>query len=78
MSGEVRLRPEAEQDLTDAAEWYERQRRGLGQEFLDVMQAAFLAIAEAPRMYPVIHRNTRRAVVRRFPFGVHYLVTARA
>ena len=35
MTLEVRLRPEAEQDLSDAAAWYEEQRVGLGQEFLD-------------------------------------------
>ena len=35
MTLEVRLRPEAEQDLADAATWYEEQRQGLGHEFLD-------------------------------------------
>ena len=35
MSYAVRLRPEAELDLAGAASWYEQQRRGLGQEFLD-------------------------------------------
>ena len=29
MTVEVRLRPEAEQDLSEAARWYEEQRRGL-------------------------------------------------
>jgi hypothetical protein len=31
----VRIREEAEVDLSDAAIWYEQQRVGLGQEFLD-------------------------------------------
>jgi hypothetical protein len=35
MTIEVRLRPEAEQDLAESATWYEQQRTGLGQEFLD-------------------------------------------
>ena len=39
MTVEVRLRPEAEQDLSDAATWYEEQRPGLGQRFLDGAQA---------------------------------------
>lgn len=30
MTLEVRLRPEAGQDLADAAAWYEDQRQGLG------------------------------------------------
>jgi plasmid stabilization system protein ParE len=33
MTLEVRLRPEAEDDLLDAAAWYEQQLPGLGQRF---------------------------------------------
>ena len=35
MTLEVRLRPEVEEDLADAATWYEEQRQGLGNGFLD-------------------------------------------
>ncbi len=74
MTFEVRLRPEAEQDLSDAAFWYEGQRPGLGKQFLDEVLAIFSMIAETPVMYPTVHRNTRRAVVHRFPFSVYYRV----
>ncbi|MGH8643422.1 MAG: type II toxin-antitoxin system RelE/ParE family toxin [Gammaproteobacteria bacterium] len=74
MTVEVRLRPEAEQDLSDAALWYEGQRSGLGQQFLDEVVAIFATIAETPVMYPTVHRSTRRAVVHRFPFSVYYRV----
>jgi hypothetical protein len=33
----VRLREEAELDLEDADSWYESQRSGLGQDFLDTV-----------------------------------------
>ncbi len=72
MTLEVRLRPEAEQDLSDAAAWYEEQRQGLGHEFLDEVQTMLLSIAETPLMYPDIYRNTRRAVIHRFPFSVFF------
>ncbi len=71
---EVRLRPEAEQDLADAATWYEEQLAGLGHQFLDRVLQTFSAISETPLMYPVVHRNTRRALIYRFPFGVYYRV----
>jgi plasmid stabilization system protein ParE len=71
---EVRLRPEAEQDLADAAAWYEEQRQGLGHEFLDEVLAMVLSISEAPLMYPDIYRNTRRAVIHRFPFSIYFRV----
>lgn len=74
MSLDVRLRPEAERDLSDAARWYEEQRPGLGHEFLDEVLEVFSTIVETPQMYPNVHRNTRRALIHRFPFGVYYRV----
>ena len=74
MTLEVRLRPEAEQDLADAAAWYEEQRQGLGHEFLDEVLTMLSNIAETPLMYPDVHRNTRRAIVHRFPFSVYFRV----
>jgi plasmid stabilization system protein ParE len=74
MTLEIRLRPEAEQDLAEAAAWYEQQRPGLGQEFLDEALAALSTISEMPFIYAVVHRATRRALMHRFPFGVFYQV----
>jgi plasmid stabilization system protein ParE len=74
MTVEIRLRPEAEDDLTEAATWYESQRAGLGQQFLDEVLVALDTIAEMPLMHTVIYRNTRRAWMRRFPFGIFYQV----
>jgi plasmid stabilization system protein ParE len=71
---EVRLRPEAEEDLADASAWYEEQRQGLGHEFLDEVLTMISSIAEAPLVYPDIYRNTRRAIINRFPFSVYFRV----
>lgn len=59
-----------------ATSWYEQQREGLGQEFLDQAMTAFNAIAGQPLIYPVVHRNTRRALMARFPFGIYFRVEA--
>ena len=74
MTLELRLRSEAELELMDAALWYEEQGLGLGHQFLDEVLAAFSTITETPLMYLIIHRNTRRALIHRFPFGVYYRV----
>jgi plasmid stabilization system protein ParE len=74
MSLRLHVRPEAEQDLEDAAAWYAEQRPGLGQEFLDEALRSFRRIAEQPKLYPIVHRDTRRALIRRFPFGVFYRI----
>jgi plasmid stabilization system protein ParE len=74
MNLNVRLREEADQDLAAAASWYEQQRAGLGHEFLDEALSVFQLIAEQPLKYPVVHRDTRRALMTRFPFGVYFRV----
>ncbi len=71
---EVRLRPEAELDLEDAALWYEEQSTGLGHQFLDEAMTSLSAIAESPLLYSVVHRNTRRALMHRFPFGIYFRI----
>jgi len=71
---EVRLRPEAERDLSEAAVWYEEQVAGLGHQFLDEVFNALSTVGDAPHRYPVVHGNTRRMLIRKFPFGVYYQI----
>ena len=72
MKSVVHFRQDAETDVADAAAWYENQSAGLGAEFLDEILDTCNSIAENPQMYPVLHRNTRRAVIHKFPFGLYY------
>ena len=66
------FRPAAAADVEDAFRWYEQQRPGLGEEFLHEPSVALNAIAENPHRFPALHRQTRRALIRRFPYGVYY------
>jgi plasmid stabilization system protein ParE len=68
------VRPEAETDLDEAFHWYDAQRAGLGQEFLDEVSRAFARIAKQPLRYAFVHREARRALLRRFPYAVFYVV----
>jgi plasmid stabilization system protein ParE len=70
----VHFRQDAETDVATAAAWYENQSAGLGAEFLDEILATCNSIAENPQMYPILHRDTRRAVIHKFPFGIYYRV----
>ncbi len=72
MTLEVRVRPEAEEDIADAATWYEDQLPGLGQDFLDQVLEKFLSIAKQPEMFPVVYKDIRRALLNRFPFAIYY------
>jgi plasmid stabilization system protein ParE len=66
------FRPAAASDIRRARLWYERQRRGLGDEFLAEVRVAMDAALTMPEAYPILHRQTRRAMVRRFPYGLFY------
>ncbi len=72
MSLRVHIRPEAETDIEDAAVWYEKQRKGLGEEFLNEFLRVVETVPDNCKMYPIVHRQTRRAMIHRFPFGVYY------
>lgn len=74
MTLEVRLRPEAEDDLFEAAVWYEPQQLGLGQRFLNAAAATISKISMFPLSHPIVYRSTRRALLRRFPFCVFYQI----
>jgi toxin ParE1/3/4 len=68
------FRSEAVAETQEAFAWYEAQRRGMGVEFRDELQETLDKIQANPNQYPVVHRNVRRALVRRFPYGVFYVV----
>lgn len=72
MTYEVRLREEADRDLAEAALWYELHGNGLGFQFLDEVLRVLATIAEHPFIYPVMWRETRRALMNRFPFGIYF------
>ena len=49
------------------------QEPGLGRQFLAEVRLVFQRIRSNPAAYPTSYRGTRRALIRRFPYGVVYL-----
>ena len=76
MKRPVHLLPEAERELEDAFWWYERQRSGLGLEFLLAFDAAVERLRRLPEGHELVALRTRKALVRRFPYLVLYAVEA--
>lgn len=74
MSLPVILRPEAEQDVEGAAAWYDAQRIGLGQDFLDRLDDALKQIGTMPELYAPAWQDIRPCPLKRFPFVVYYRV----
>jgi plasmid stabilization system protein ParE len=68
------IRAAAEAELAEAFDWYDRQVAGLGAEFLLAADAVMRQIARAPQQYPKVRGNIRRALLRRFPFAVYFVL----
>lgn len=67
MAADLIIAPETEHDLAEAYAWDERQRVGLGEEFLRCVDACIEAIRRRPGMHASVHEHYRRGLVRRFP-----------
>jgi plasmid stabilization system protein ParE len=67
----VLFQPAAVAELDEAYRWYERERAGL---FLEAAQALIARVADNPLAFPLVHRDKRRAVFRRFPYSLIYRV----
>jgi plasmid stabilization system protein ParE len=66
------LRLEARADLVDAALWYETQKPGLSEGLYDSIGAALEAIQERPDSFPLVRKDVRRALVKRFPYAIYF------
>ena len=68
------VRRQAKADIRGAARWYERQRIGLGTTFVQQIDALVDLIRLNPMQYQIVYREVRRAIPRRFPYGVFYRI----
>jgi hypothetical protein len=57
MSLQLTIRPEAEQDMAEARDWYEGRRSGLGGEFLTAVDDVFARIGQFPESYTAEYRG---------------------
>src|SRR5437016_4760994 len=76
MSLPVGFRPEAQDDVLLAREWYERQSPGLGDAFAAMVEQLLGRIVAMPESYAATFRGVRPAKLRRFPYVLYYRVLA--
>ena len=67
--------PVAELEAAEAAIWYDDQRRGLGDEFIEELRQAFSHIESAPRSFQPLRLyaggyDIRSCLIKRFPYVV--------
>ena len=66
------FKPEAEADIAEAFDWYEERDAGLGAEFIRCVESCAHGIERHPEMYPLVHKNVRQGITRRFPYSLFY------
>jgi plasmid stabilization system protein ParE len=69
----VTVLPAAEAEITEAFRWYEDKSEGLGSEFMRALDATLATVQRGPALFAAVHKQVRRAMLRRFPYGVFYL-----
>ena len=76
MKWEVVARPQAEDDVMEAARWYDAKLTGLGDEFIEEVLNVFDALEENPLLHCRRHptKNIRWRYPKRFPYRIIYQV----
>ncbi len=64
----------ARTEIELAFSWYERQRPGLGLEFLGCVEVSIANILDFLKSYQIVYANFRRCVIRRFPFSIIFSI----
>lgn len=68
----VRFHPAARSELLEARSWYEERSLASATAFAQEIASAIGRIAETPGRYPISDHNTRRVILRRFPFSIFF------
>ena len=68
------FRRAAEDELQRARDWYARIRAGLAEDFERRVEHALRRVRRNPRAFPCVHGEARRVLLRRFPYGIYFLL----
>lgn len=64
----------ARAELIEAQDWYEAEASGLGPRFRAAVAAIVERMSQNPKQFPVVYKNVRRALVRKFPYSLLFLI----
>jgi plasmid stabilization system protein ParE len=73
MSSPIVFRRIAKAEMDEAIAWYEKQRVNLGIELAAEIDRILEKVSQNAKQFPQIRGNIRRALLRRFPYGLHFI-----
>jgi len=74
MNFKIVITPEAKVDLKESSNWYNNKRKGLGLEIVKQIKEKVSQIQELPNSCNIKYKEIHTAVIKQFPFMVHYWV----
>lgn len=73
MTLEILISREAQADLAEAIAGFGEISAALTSRFELELERIYTNLLDYPQMYPVVYKNFRRALLRRFPYSVFYI-----
>jgi plasmid stabilization system protein ParE len=70
----VRFVDDALAEFIAAGRYYNRQAPGLGDDFVDEVEAGIEVIFKDPEVWRVVEDDVRRYFIHRFPYGIYYTI----
>ena len=64
----------ARAELIDAQDWYEGEVSGLGRRFRAAIDVLIARMSKNPQQFPLVFENVRRALLRRFPYSLFFVI----
>jgi plasmid stabilization system protein ParE len=74
MTRKVSINEAAENEINEAADFYDLESPGLGSVFLDEIDFSIKRILQFPDSSPILKGRVRMMVLRKFPYSVAYSV----
>lgn len=74
MTYKVQLDERAKFELEEAVEWYSNKSTPLAKRFLDNTLDCLVSLQTSPKRFAFRYDFIRIAIIKRFPFAIHYLV----
>ena len=74
MACKIIINPSASLDIIAAIDWYNEQLPNLGFRFYKYIQTTLDNIRKNPGGYAVRYKTIRTAIVKKFPYMIHYIV----
>jgi len=71
----LRIRTLARQDIQDTINYYDKINPKITDRLLNELFAEFKLIKTNPYIYSEKYKTTRVAYLKKFPFGIHFIVT---